>query len=85
MDFSNQILILTASLNDRVPMDDVELLDGRVSVFYSPVMSSLIINDTGTVFSRWAYRAVFCSQYGFAAIPTFFVFFMPEYVRTIVV
>ncbi|KAE8166078.1 general substrate transporter [Aspergillus tamarii] len=45
---------------------------------FSPFMSSLIINDTGTVFSRWAYRAVFCSQYGFAAIPTFFVFFMPE-------
>lgn len=45
-----------------------------------PLTVALIINETGTLESRWAYRAVFCAQYGFAAIATIFVPFMPEYV-----
>jgi MFS transporter, SP family, general alpha glucoside:H+ symporter len=43
-----------------------------------PLTASLILNSTGTATTRWAYRAVFCAQYGFAAVATFFVFFMPE-------
>lgn len=43
-----------------------------------PLTVALIINETGTLDSRWAYRAVFCAQYGFAAIATAFVPFMPE-------
>src|SRR5262245_25907845 len=33
-----------------------------------PLVSALIVNYTGTSSSRWAYRAVFCAQYGFATI-----------------
>lgn len=43
---------------------------------------ALIINGTGTYTNRWAYRAVFCSQYGFACVAVAFIWFMPEYVHT---
>ncbi|CAI6087915.1 unnamed protein product [Clonostachys chloroleuca] len=43
-----------------------------------PFVVALIVNWTGTYESRWAYRAVFCAQYGFAFIATVFVPFMPE-------
>ncbi|KAL5591069.1 hypothetical protein FOBRF1_014626 [Fusarium oxysporum] len=43
-----------------------------------PLVSALIVKYTGTYEDRWAYRAVFCAQYGFAAIATPFMFFMPE-------
>ncbi|KIW31898.1 uncharacterized protein PV07_03486 [Cladophialophora immunda] len=39
---------------------------------------ALIINGTGTYTNRWAYRVVFCSQFGFAAVAASFVWFMPE-------
>ncbi|OQU98379.1 hypothetical protein CLAIMM_04175 [Cladophialophora immunda] len=32
----------------------------------------------GTYTNRWAYRVVFCSQFGFAAVAASFVWFMPE-------
>lgn len=43
-----------------------------------PLTVAIIVNYTGTVDSRWAYRSVFCAQYGFLAIATPGVFFMPE-------
>ncbi|KAM5351789.1 hypothetical protein ACJ41O_004512 [Fusarium nematophilum] len=43
-----------------------------------PFAVALIVNETGTFSNRWAYRAVFCAQYGFAVVATVFVFFMPE-------
>lgn len=43
-----------------------------------PFIVALIINAVGAYTNRWAYRAVFVSQYGFAAIAFAFVFFMPE-------
>lgn len=43
-----------------------------------PLTVALIVNSTGTYDSRWAYRAVFCAQYGFAAVAAMLVFFMPE-------
>ncbi|SPO03170.1 related to maltose permease [Cephalotrichum gorgonifer] len=43
-----------------------------------PLVVAIIINETGTLDSRWAYRAVFCAQYGFAAISAVLVPFMPE-------
>lgn len=43
-----------------------------------PLTVALIINSTGVYTNRWAYRAVFCAQYGFAAIAVAFVWFMPE-------
>lgn len=43
-----------------------------------PFTVSLIVNSTGDSTSRWAYRAVFVSQYGFAFIVTIFIWWMPE-------
>lgn len=43
-----------------------------------PLTVALIINTTGLYNNRWAYRAVFCAQYGFAAVATILVPFMPE-------
>jgi SP family general alpha glucoside:H+ symporter-like MFS transporter len=43
-----------------------------------PFTAALILNSTGTADTRWAYRAVFCSQYGFSGTAALFVFFMPE-------
>lgn len=39
---------------------------------------ALIVDNTGTYTNRWAYRAVFCSQYGFAVISALFIAWMPE-------
>jgi sugar porter (SP) family MFS transporter len=43
-----------------------------------PLTVALIVNSTGVYTNRWAYRAVFCAQYGFAATAAIFVWFMPE-------
>ena len=43
-----------------------------------PATYELIVNSTGTETSRWAYRAVFCAQYGVALISTIAWPFMPE-------
>jgi MFS family permease len=43
-----------------------------------PLTAAVILNSTGTVDTRWAYRAVFCAQYGFNVVATVFIFFMPE-------
>jgi SP family general alpha glucoside:H+ symporter-like MFS transporter len=43
-----------------------------------PLTVALIVNSTGVYTKRWAYRAVFCAQYGFAAIATMLVWFLPE-------
>ncbi|KAI3533240.1 maltose permease MAL31, partial [Colletotrichum filicis] len=38
----------------------------------------IVINYTGTVESRWAYRTVFCCQFGFAGVSAILWPFMPE-------
>ena len=43
-----------------------------------PFVCSLILNSTGTVDSPWAYRAIFCSQFGFLGVATLCIPFMPE-------
>lgn len=43
-----------------------------------PLVSALIVNKTGQYESRWSYRAVFASQFGFAFVSTLFILFMPE-------
>jgi MFS transporter, SP family, general alpha glucoside:H+ symporter len=45
---------------------------------FGPFIVVLIVNSTGTQTSRWAYRAVFCAQYGVALISTIGWPFMPE-------
>lgn len=43
-----------------------------------PFTVALIVNSTGQMDSRWAYRAVFVSQYAFAAVAAVGAIFMPE-------
>ncbi|KAJ9623856.1 uncharacterized protein PV06_06810 [Exophiala oligosperma] len=43
-----------------------------------PLVAFIIVNYTGDVDTRWAYRTVFCCQYGFAAVSALLVYFMPE-------
>ncbi|PVH98829.1 general substrate transporter [Periconia macrospinosa] len=45
---------------------------------FGPLTVALIVNTTGVYENRWAYRAVFCAQYGFAAIAALLFPFMPE-------
>ncbi|GJC88033.1 general alpha-glucoside permease [Colletotrichum liriopes] len=49
-----------------------------LSYTLGPLVVALIINETGSFNNRWAYRAVFCGQYGFAAIAAILLPFMPE-------
>ncbi|ORX93901.1 and other transporter-domain-containing protein [Clohesyomyces aquaticus] len=42
-----------------------------------PLTVALITNTTGVYTNRWAYRAGFCAQYGFAVFAAIGVFFMP--------
>lgn len=43
-----------------------------------PLTAFIIVAYTGQVESRWAYRTIFCCQFGFAAVATFLLPFMPE-------
>lgn len=43
-----------------------------------PLVAFIVINYTGNVETRWAYRAVFCAQWGFAGVAFALVPFMPE-------
>lgn len=43
-----------------------------------PLVVAIITNTTGNFTTRWAYRAVFVAQYGFAAIALTLIAFMPE-------
>jgi SP family general alpha glucoside:H+ symporter-like MFS transporter len=43
-----------------------------------PLTVALIVNTTGVYTNRWAYRSIFCAQFGFAAIAAILVPFMPE-------
>ncbi|KAF9878323.1 MFS hexose transporter [Colletotrichum karsti] len=43
-----------------------------------PFIVSLVVNSTGTREDRWAYRAVFVSQYGISGLGAIMLFFMPE-------
>ncbi|KAH8649798.1 general substrate transporter [Xylariales sp. PMI_506] len=43
-----------------------------------PLISAIIVDKTGELETRWAYRSVFCAQFGFAALVFFPVWFMPE-------
>ena len=49
-----------------------------VSYGLGPLVAFIIIAYTGETDTRWAYRTVFCAQWGFAAVSTAFVYWMPE-------
>lgn len=52
-----------------------------ISYGIGPLVAFIVINYTGKVESRWAYRTVICCQFGFAAISFILAPFMPEYVK----
>lgn len=43
-----------------------------------PFTVALILNSVGTYQNRWAYRSIFCAQYGFATVSAILIPFMPE-------
>ncbi|SPO07368.1 related to maltose permease [Cephalotrichum gorgonifer] len=43
-----------------------------------PMIAAVIVDKTGDSTSRWAYRAIFCSQFAFTGFCTLFAPFMPE-------
>jgi len=49
-----------------------------VSYGIGPLVAFIIINYTGNVETRWAYRTIFCSQWVFAAVATIIWPWMPE-------
>lgn len=49
-----------------------------VSYGIGPLVAFIVIRYTGDVDNAWAYRTVFCSQWGFAAVAILLVPFMPE-------
>lgn len=49
-----------------------------LSYTVGPFIVALIINTTGTHTNRWAYRSVFCAQYGFSVVSFILVWLMPE-------
>jgi hypothetical protein len=44
----------------------------------APLTAAVIVNSTGTKTNVWAYRSVFCAQYGFCFVSTVFAPFIPE-------
>ncbi|EON60796.1 hypothetical protein W97_00005 [Coniosporium apollinis CBS 100218] len=70
----------TTYVGEIAPLALRGLLTAVIALAYTvgPLCAALILNDTGTMENRWAYRAVFVSQYGFAAVASIAVFFMPE-------
>jgi SP family general alpha glucoside:H+ symporter-like MFS transporter len=49
-----------------------------VSYGIGPLVAFIIIKYTGGVETRWAYRTIFCSQWGFATVATVAWPWMPE-------
>lgn len=43
-----------------------------------PLVAAVIVDQTGTFENRWAYRAIFYSQFGFARVTAIAGPFMPE-------
>jgi hypothetical protein len=73
-------MLLTRLLWQIVPLALRGLTTCLIALAYTvgPFTVALIVNSEGDKNNRWAYRSVFCSQYGFAGISAAFVFFLPE-------
>ncbi|KAL4798108.1 general substrate transporter [Aspergillus venezuelensis] len=67
-------------IGEIVPLALRGLMTCLIGLAYTlgPFTVALIVNSEGDVESRWAYRSIFVSQYGFAAISAALVFSMPE-------
>ncbi|GAB7361942.1 hypothetical protein MBLNU230_g1980t1 [Neophaeotheca triangularis] len=74
------VTVAVTYIGEVAPLKLRGLLTCLTALSYTlgPLTVALIVNSTGTYDNRWAYRAVFAAQYGFAVIPTILVPFMPE-------
>ncbi|KPI45636.1 Alpha-glucosides permease MPH3 [Cyphellophora attinorum] len=72
--------VATTYVGEIVPLALRGLMTCLIALSFTvgPFTVALIVNSTGTYDNRWAYRAVFCSQYGFAVISSLFIWRMPE-------
>ncbi|KAH6996923.1 general substrate transporter [Ilyonectria destructans] len=72
--------VTVSYIGEVAPMPLRGLLTCLSALAYTlgPLIVALVVNETGTFETRWAYRAIFCAQYGFAAVATIAVPFMPE-------
>lgn len=74
--------IMVSYIGEITPLALRGIFTCGVGVAYGigPLVAFIVINYTGTVESRWAYRTVFCCQFGFAGVSAVLWPFMPEYV-----
>jgi len=72
--------IATTYVGEITPLALRGLMTCLLALAYTvgPLVCSIILNSVGTATTRWAYRSIFCSQYGFLVVATIFVPFMPE-------
>lgn len=72
--------VSTTYVGETTPLALRGLMTCLLALAYTvgPFVCSLILNSVGTAETRWAYRAIFCSQFGFLGIATLFIPFMPE-------
>ncbi|KAK1633549.1 maltose permease MAL31 [Colletotrichum phormii] len=72
--------IMVSYIGEITPLALRGIFTCGVGVAYGigPLVAFIVINYTGTVESRWAYRTVFCCQFGFAGVSAILWPFMPE-------
>ncbi|PSN75659.1 maltose permease MAL31 [Corynespora cassiicola Philippines] len=72
--------MMVAYVGEIAPLKLRGILTCCIGVAYGigPLTAFIIINYTGDVETRWAYRTIFCSQWGFAAVATILWPWMPE-------
>ncbi|WQF76442.1 Putative major facilitator, sugar transporter, major facilitator superfamily [Colletotrichum destructivum] len=72
--------IMVSYIGEITPLALRGIFTCGVGVAYGigPLVAFIVINYTGTVQSRWAYRTVFCCQFGFAGVAAILWPFMPE-------
>ncbi|KAK2041456.1 alpha glucoside transporter, partial [Colletotrichum somersetense] len=72
--------IMVSYIGEITPLALRGIFTCGVGVGYGigPLVAFIVVNYTGTTNSRWAYRTVFCCQFGFAGIAAILWPFMPE-------
>jgi MFS family permease len=74
------VTIMISYISDIAPLRLRGFFTCFIGVAYGigPLVAFIVVNYTGQSESRWAYRTVFCCQFGFSAVATAFLPFMPE-------
>jgi MFS family permease len=72
--------MMVGYVGEIAPMKLRGIITCCIGVAYGvgPLVAFIIINYTGNVESRWAYRTIFCAQWGFAAVAAALWPWMPE-------